>query len=325
MFEFTAKLFFLRRYLDDTPDVIIVSSLSIYPVLPGIYLKHSLRRSGVKFVFEVRDIWPLTLTEIGGYSKYHPFVKFTSLVEKLGYSNADYVISVLADLDKHIGHRVNRTPPFKWIPNGVNKNFNFHLEPPKDLVGKLSKDNLIIGYIGALGVANAMKVFIESAKLLSHRKNITFLIVGDGYQKSELLELSKGYDNIIFYPRVSKNNVGSILNIMDVLFLSFNNNPNLYQYGISPNKLYEYMLASKPILCSMPSLITDFISDTGSGILVPPNNPQALADAISSLDNLPSTELKALGQRAHQYVLEHNTFTVLGDNYISVFNELFDV
>lgn len=82
----------LRRIKDFQPDIIIVSSLSILTFLSGVYLKKLLKRP---LVLEVRDLYPLTLIEIGGFSKYNPIVQILGVIEKYGYKNADLILSTL--------------------------------------------------------------------------------------------------------------------------------------------------------------------------------------------------------------------------------------
>ena len=99
--DFEIKLFFLRKKLIEyEPDVIIISSLSLLTVINGLLLKRKFKKA--KFIFEVRDIWPLTLMEEGGYSKYNPAVLGLGLVEKLGYKYYDAIVGTMPNLQEHV-------------------------------------------------------------------------------------------------------------------------------------------------------------------------------------------------------------------------------
>ena len=98
-FHFEYNLFLLSKDRLSKPDVIVVSSLSLLTILNGIYLK---RKYKCRFVLEIRDIWPLTLVEEGGFSPRNPLVKVLSFIERLGYSNADLIIGTMANLKQHV-------------------------------------------------------------------------------------------------------------------------------------------------------------------------------------------------------------------------------
>lgn len=98
-FAFEWHLYFLDRRRLERPDVVIISSLSLLTILYGVFLK---RLYGCKLVFEVRDIYPLTLTEELGISACNPLVLLLKFVEKLGYRRADLIVGTMPNLRSHV-------------------------------------------------------------------------------------------------------------------------------------------------------------------------------------------------------------------------------
>ena len=97
---YTFKLFFLSSKRLGKPDIIIISSMPIFPILSGIFLKYKFNAE--KLLFEIRDLWPLTPMYLSGYSKYHPMIIFMKWFEKLGYKKSDGIVSLLPNAHPYI-------------------------------------------------------------------------------------------------------------------------------------------------------------------------------------------------------------------------------
>jgi glycosyltransferase involved in cell wall biosynthesis len=199
------------------PDVVIVSSMPIFPIFSGWRLK---KKYKAKLIFEIRDLWPLTLQLLGGYSSKHPAVKFIGWFEKLGYRKSDLVVSLLPNAKQHIEDIANKEINFHYIPNGIDQAILEHESLQEDLIKDLPKNKFVIGYAGTLGLANALEYFVEAANELSSNSNIGFVIVGDGYLKDTLEEKSKNNPNIVFLPKIRKNQVQHLLTFFDVCFVN---------------------------------------------------------------------------------------------------------
>lgn len=319
MFEFTLKLFFLPFSKLSIPDYIIVSSLSLPPILNGFFYRKKFKS---KIILEIRDIWPLTPIELGGHSKNHPFLWLLAKIEKLGYSKYDYITSLLPKTNLHIENVLGHSNFFfEHIPNGIYMEEKKKSQPLNNKTLSqipISKDNLLIGYVGSLGEANAMDVLIEAAEYFKD-SNVFFCIVGEGYLKKELQDKAKDNQNVIFINRIPKLQVNSLLEKFDILYLSWKK-VSLYRFGVSANKIFDYMYSGKPILMS-GYIGDDPIQISKSGISVEPENVAALIEGIQLFQSFPKEVLKEMGRNGKEYVLEHNTFDVLSDKYIHIFNE----
>ena len=307
MFLFLFKLFFLPTSKINKPDVIIVSSISPLPIWRA-YLWS--RKYKAKLIFEVRDIWPLSLIELGGFKRSHPFVWLLQKTENFAYKNADYVVSVLPYAFDHMKNHFLDIDRFRYIPNGIE----IRNQVGNSIINKTFK----VGYSGTIGIANALYYFIEVSKILKD-ENIEFHILGSGPEKNRLMELvsSIALNNVIFHDPVSKDQVPVFLQKMDALYIGWHNS-NLYRFGISPNKIFDYLLAAKPIINSSGAK-NKIIKDAKAGFSVEPENPQAIAEAIMKLSNLTLEERKELGRNGREYVEKHHSYEKLAQQYESLF------
>ncbi|MDA9003865.1 glycosyltransferase family 4 protein [bacterium] len=182
-FHFEWRLFFFNKKLLDIPDVVIVSSLSLLTVLNGLYLK---KRYKCLLIFEIRDIWPLTLLEEGGYSPKNVFVKFLAWVEKLGYNSADIIVGTMPNLGQHFSDLGYAKKPIHCIPMGVSDEVFFDTIVPESLSNLcIPKDKFVVCYAGTIGITNALDPFFDSIEKLKDNHDIHFLILGDGALKNQ--------------------------------------------------------------------------------------------------------------------------------------------
>ncbi len=312
---FAIKVYFSPIKLIGKPDIIVVSSMPIFPVLTGYWLK--LRYNAKAFLFEIRDIWPLTLILLGGVSKNHPAARLIGWFEKFGYKKADKVVSLLPNAKSHIEEIAKAGSKFVYIPNGLDEGVLNKELAPLEYLEQIPTDRFVIGYTGTLGLANALEYFVEAAGLLKDDPRFFFVIVGEGYLKEELMNQSKEFGNILFFPKVRKNQVASFLQKFDLCFVGRNDTP-LFKHGVSANKYFDYMLASKPILDSN-NLIKDPVELSGCGLIVKPDSADTIKEGIILMHSLGSEELMLMGQKGKEFVKEFHNITFLSNEYVKLF------
>ena len=309
MFVFLFRLVTLKVSNFQKPDVIIVSSISPFPVLKAFFWS---RKYKSKLIFEVRDIWPLSIMELGGLSKYHPFVMLLQYVENFAYRVSDYVVSVLPKALNHMRSHGLSEDRFVYIPNGVEISDIVTISSDK-------RTQFVVGYAGTIGVANAMDYLIESADILKDYP-IEFHLLGNGPAKKGLMELvlQKSLQNVQFYDAVPKSEVPLFLSNVDVLYIGWQNS-KLYRFGISANKIFDYLLAKKPIVHSV-NAGNDPIQEAEAGISVEPANPQKIADAILQLYHMSAVERNKMGENGRKFVEKHHSYEKLAATYERLFN-----
>lgn len=301
-------------------DIVIASST--YP-LDILAARRLASMSGAKLVFEVHDLWPLTPMELGGLPRAHPFVAVMQAAENLAYRSADAVISLLP---KTIGHMIDHgldPDRFFYIPNGVDvEAWRESREPIPSEHAKVfeslrQKGHFILGYAGSHGLANSLETVLEAAALLRDRP-VTLVLVGQGPERDRLIEEASaaGLDNVRFLPPVGRSAVPQLLAQFDAAYLGWRRQP-LYRFGISPNKLIDYMMAGLPILHSVDAA-NDPVAETACGFSIAPEDPELLANAVIRLLGLAKEERIAMGEKGRRYVLANQTYEVLAKQFLDV-------
>jgi len=318
---FSYKLFFVSKLVEDNilekPNFIIASTPEIFHLVPAYKLA---RKFSSKFIYEVRDIWPLSLVELSNLSYKNPIIYLMDKVEKFTYQKADYVVSLLPNFKLYLEENNISVRNFKIIPNGICLEEYKEVEPlPDEILKRIQRDKFLVVYTGTFGKANALDHLIKAAKLLKHKNEIHFLLVGKGEEENNLKQLAKGLKNITFLPPVSKKQVQSILKFADVCYIGWRKK-KLYKYGISANKIFDYLYSGKPILHSY-SGAGDLISFARAGISVEAENPEAIKKGILKFFEMPKEDRIKMGKRGKEYVLQHHTYENLVDKWEEVFNE----
>ncbi|WP_109441898.1 glycosyltransferase family 4 protein [Acinetobacter haemolyticus] len=310
-FKFSWLLRNMSNVIPAKPDVILYSSPSLIGYLGAKYLANKFR---VPFIFEVRDIWPLTLIELGGHSPNHPFIKFMHWIEDRAYKKADYVFSNLYNAVEHMQSRGLDKAKFHWIPNGVSLDEVSQKQPlSSETVAQLPKNKFIIGYTGTIGVANAMDDLIEAAQHLSHNPDLHFVLVGSGKEKENLIKKAQslGLQNITFINAIPKKQIQSMLEQFDICYIGWQKN-SLYRFGIAPNKLPEYLYAGKPIIHAFSGK-GDIVQQAQAGITIEAEDPQAIVKAVEELYALTEEQRQLLGAKGKQFVLDNLEYGIIAE------------
>lgn len=321
IFTFVGQLFryshrLVKRF---KPDIVINSS---YPLdtYPAQYIA---RKAKAKLIYEVRDLWPLSLIELGSISPSNPFIVLMQLAENSAYRHADRVVSLLPKAWEHMQQHGMAPDKFVWIPNGIHTdewtNDNSVLPDTHNRALAQAKQlNLFtVGYAGAHGLANSLSSFLEAAFLLKDRP-VVFFLVGQGPEKVKLQQksLQLRLDSVIFLPTIPKELIPTLLDKLDCLFIGLQKQP-VFRFGISPNKLMDYMMTAKPIINAI-SAGNNPVAESGCGISVPPEDPQSLALAIETLMAMSISARSEMGEKGQKYVMAHHDYRVLAEKFLQI-------
>ena len=310
--DFEFKLFLLKINNKSKPDIVIISSLSILSIIYGYYLK---KRFKSFLVFEVRDIWPLTMTEEGGFSTHHPVVKLIGLVERFGYHKSDLIVGTMPKLNIHVKNIINYEKPFLCSPLGFNP--SEYTDDSSDIINPFSylsnKNKIMIGYAGSMGITNALEPFIDAIKKISYNSSIHFLLVGSGDLKEKYENELKDYNNVTFLPRISQDKVKYFLEICDILYLSTKDS-KVWEYGQSMNKIVEYMIAGKPIIASYTGY-QSMINEAECGTFIQSVNSEDIKNTLLLYSNKSKEELKQIGFKGKIWIYHNRTYEKLAKEY----------
>lgn len=322
MILFEWRLFSLKeKFVAQKPDAVLVSSLALQSIWLGIYLKWA---TGCKLVFEIRDIWPLTIIELGGFSRKNPFVRVMAWLEKWGYERADLVVGTMPALEKHVREVSSKPVKVVNVPMGFDPEFfeASELDLPESVTKSMPpKDAFVVGYAGAIGTANGIDLLVETARILEDREpEIWFVLLGNGPLTDQVREKTSGFKRFVLLPGMDRRFVNAFLKRCDVLV-----NPilskSIYRFGVSPNKWIDYMYSGRPIICpydGYPSVI----NEAGCGVFIEPENPELFAQTILDFASKPTSELDEMGARGRKYLKENLSYEALAASYINHIDRL---
>ena len=313
--DFEWRLLLMPKADIPSPDVIVVSSLSPLTIVNGFLLR---RRFGCRLIFEIRDIWPLTITEEGGFGTHNPFVVFLAWVERLGYRYSDAIVGTMPNLKEHVANILGYEKSVACVPMGIDPSaLADGLELPADYEqAYLPKGKFIVAHAGAIGITNALDTFLKCAESLADNPNIHFITIGDGDLRAVYLAAYGHLGNLTFAPKVPKQMVQSVLSHCNLLYFSVHVS-EVWRYGQSLNKVVDYMLSGKPIVASYTGF-PSMINEAGCGTYVPAGDVAALRDEVMRYVAMPKDEREALGSRGRAWILEHRSYAALAKDYLAV-------
>ena len=309
---FARKVHGLRAAdLGGPPDVVLGSSPHLFAAWAAERLA---RRHRVPFVLEVRDLWPQSLVDLGNFSEGHPFIRWLEYIERGLYRRANRIVTLLPGAGEHIVQKGGRPERIVWIPNGVGTD---GLPPPKP---PTPKDTIELMYAGTHGLANGLQVILEAADKL-RTAPVRFRLIGDGPDKPRLMAEAekRKLANVTFEPPVPKKQIPDLLREADAFLMVLRDSP-VFRWGVSPNKLFDYMAAARPIIFSVNTSLNP-VESAGAGITVPAENADALAGAILRLLSMSPEERWEMGLNGRKYVEINHDLSRLSSKLESVLED----
>lgn len=318
--DFEWRLFRMPKKALPAPDVVVVSSLSLLTIFNGFLLR---RRYGCRLVFEIRDIWPLTLTEEGGFSPRNPLVLGLGWVEKLGYRYADAVVGTMPNLGEHVAEVLGKPRSTHCIPMGVDEATLAAGDelPPEYANQYIPTGKFIVAHAGTIGITNALNTLMDCAELMRDDAKVHFLVVGEGDLRAHYQQKYAHLPNLTFAPRVPKTMMQAVLARCDVLYFSVHVS-RVWRFGQSLNKVIDYMLAGKPVVASYTGY-PSMINEAGCGIYVPAGDVQALRRELVRYASMPASERAEVGARGRAWILANRRYPKLAEDYLKILLEPF--
>lgn len=290
------------------PNVVIGSSVHPFAAAAGVLLAW---RFKVPFVFEVRDLWPQTLVDMGRLREGALITRVLRKLELWLYRRAARIVVLLPRAWEYITPLGIPKERVVWIPNGVDLSLFPHTEP----VAPGTVQRFTLMYFGAHGQANGLDNVLAAMKEVQAHpagQHIHLRLIGDGPLKPTLVNQAKalGLKNVTFKSPVPKNQIPGLAAQADAFVIAVLDLPKLYRYGISMNKLFDYLAAMRPIIVASDA-INNPVEDAAAGLTVPPANPKALAAAILQIADIPPDERLRMGMAGRNYVEQNHGFNQL--------------
>ena len=296
------------------PNLVITSSTHPLDIYGG---RQIARLTGAVLIHEVHDLWPLTLVELGGMPRWHPFVMLLQAAENHAYKKADRVASMLPAALSHMQQHGLSQDHFDYVPNGVAVREWERPEPlpavhDNALVRLATTSKFVVGYAGGFALSNDIDSLLQSLDYVRYA-DVHLVLVGTGDRRGEMETRYVG-ERVTFLPPISKAAIPSLLARFDVCFLGMKRSP-LYRFGVNPNKMFDYMMAGRPIISAIAAA-NDPVSESGAGLTVDPQSPEAIARAIDTLATESAMERRLRGERGRAYVLQHHDYAVLAKRFL---------
>ena len=303
------------------PDFVIASSAP--PTVWELGL-HCAKKYGAKYIAEFRDIWPLSLVEIQGLSPKHPAVIFFGILEKRAYRKADAVVSTMPYAYKHV-MELTKVPRAKihWMPNGINtKNVDRMLEDAPTLPEGLDRylsENWCAVYTGSIAKCESVDFLVEAFRRLSDT-DIHLAIIGEGGERDNIQALVDEYalGNVQLFEAVSKEQVPVVLQKAGCCVVASEELP-IYQYGLSMNKLSEYLYSGRPTVfaCGFDNVVKD-----AGHFNLPFNDAGKLADTIKTVHGLSQEQIDVFAAAGREHIICNYDYANIGSKYLEMMESL---
>src|SRR6185437_14060496 len=313
MASFCWRTFWAACKLRDKPEV--VSGVSVHPfaALTGWFLALIM---GSHFFVEITDLWPEVLIDFGMLSRRNPITWMLRSLEKFLYRRAERILMIWPRTEEYV-QRLGISPEkVVWLPHVAELSRYAALE----LYDGMVKNPFTVMYLGTFNNSTGTWVVPEAAKLLRDRgvQNVRFVLVGDGSTRNNLMERCQEYGlrDVEFPGLVPKKDIARWMNQADAFLVSLKNVP-LLKYGISLNKVCDYLASGRPtIFAGTPGY--DPVQHANAGISVPGEDPEALADGIQQLLALTPDERVQMGRNGREYVARVHGLDVVAGRLESV-------
>jgi glycosyltransferase involved in cell wall biosynthesis len=324
MLDFAGRLYrrgrTIRKRIREIPppQAVIAFSVPLLAPLAAYFVAKSYR---AKFFMEVGDLWPQTLIDMGVLGERHPLTVILRALEKFLYRRSQRVIVSLPRAGEYLENLGIESRKIVYIPNGVD--LRRFADVSAETIARPPDGPFTAMYLGAHGPANALDTLLAAAKILQQTgdRTIRLVLIGDGQEKPRLQKLAQTWrlENVEFRDPIPQERVPRALAEADVLIFHLKR-ANVFRYGISSNKLFDYMASGRPVISAVePS--NNPVKEARCGLTIPPQEPKALAEAILRLSNMSKEERAAMGRRGRAYVEKHHSIPVLADKLIHCLEE----
>lgn len=295
-------------------EVVVATSPQFLCAVSGWVLSRLLR---VPYVLEIRDLWPASVVEVGALSARHPVVLALEQVERFLYEQADLLVSVTDSFCEVWTEQGIDPAKMRVIKNGVDLR-RFQPGPRQGearcALG-LGEDDFLVSYIGTHGMAQRLDTLLDAAERLRDDPRIHVLLVGEGAERARLMAeaQARGLSNLRFLGQQPRDAIPGLIAASDLVAVILREAP-LFEKVI-PSKMFEIMGCARPIVLGVRGEAEALLREAGAGWVVPPEDPDALAEAIR-LAKADPEERRRRGEAGLAFAREHYDRDVLARRYL---------
>jgi glycosyltransferase involved in cell wall biosynthesis len=281
------------------PDVVYASSPHLLAGLSGWALAKARR---AHFVFEVRDLWPQVLVDMSFTKEGSLLHRTMRALESALYKTAEVIVVLTPGVQRQLAER-GFDDKVRLIPNCADPEDFAPGAAKEELRRRYGLEGFVVIYAGAHGKANGLDLVLDAAgQIASDLPWVRFLMVGDGPMKQHLVNrvAAEGLSSVSFLGPVPKREMPALLGAADAGLHVLADVP-LFRYGVSPNKVFDYMAAGLPVLTNTPGEMTELIQRAGSGVAVAPSE---IARGVRLLITADREQRAEWGEAGRRFMLE---------------------
>lgn len=331
MFCFVGKLWLHARTLAKKykPNAIIASST--YPLDTFAaqkikrYCKQKTEQKQIVLAHEVHDMWPITPIELYKMKRWHPFVVLLQWAEDSFCKRADIVVSILPNTKNYLVSHGMAPAKFRFIPNGISMDDWVAPEQLPDdhrhvIESARAEGRFILTFFGSHTKSYNLDTLLY-AGMKCNQDDFLLLFVGDGTYKNKLIELSKQLEpgSVAFMPSISKKSIPALIAACDASYVGAVKN-RMFRFGIGMNKLFDAMMAGKPILYAVKAP-NNYVEKFGCGISVESEDVDDLAAGLESIMNLSDTEREVMGKNGKSAIIENFNYEKIAVTFLKAMSE----
>ncbi|MFM2151744.1 MAG: hypothetical protein RL199_179 [Pseudomonadota bacterium] len=317
--SFAATAGLLGPVLGGRPDVVVATSPQFLTGLVGLELAALTR---APFVFEVRDLWPQSVVEVGAMAADHPAVKVMEAMERLLYAKAGRIVVVSEPFVDALAAKGVDPAKIFVVTNGVDLD-RFRPEPRGNAVRReLGLEGKFVAmYVGTHGMAHGLSTLLEAAELMRGDDRFRFVFVGEGADKEALVERARrrALGNVVFVGQQPHERIPSFVAASDAMLVPLRAKA-LFK-TVLPSKIFECLAAARPVVLGVDGEARRLVEDSGGGTCVQPESAEAVVGALRHLAADPE-RADAMGRSGRAYVERHFARPVLARRYLGLLAEV---
>lgn len=299
-------------------DVIVVSSPTFFSVLSALF--YSLWKR-VPFVFEVRDLWPAAIVDLG-VLKSRFLIGVLEALELFLYRRSAHVVVVTESFKDNLVARGIPHGKISFVPNGVDTEF-FKPLPKENATARRFglEQKFVVSYMGAHGISHALENLLRVADRFRHAPDVLFLFVGEGATKARLVKTAEEMNlpNVMFLSGQPKAAMPELWAATDVGVVPLKK-IDLFA-GFIPSKMFEILASERPVVASLEGEAKSILERAGGAVVVPPEDVARMAEAIQQLYSDQDRRIR-MGEAGRRFVQSFFSRTNLARKYISVLQKV---
>ncbi len=304
-----------------SPEVVIGTSPQL---LVGLSAWWSARAKRVPFVFEVRDLWPESLSAVGVGNENSALHRALAKIAGFLYQRSDHIVVVTRAFEEYlVEHWKVPRQKISVVENGVETNLFAPRKSDHEMRSRLNAEGkFIVCYIGTMGMAHGLETLVQAADQLQQAApDVLFLLVGEGADKERIIALAKGrgVNNLRFVDQQPRETIPAYISASDAALVLLKKT-DLFKTVI-PTKMLEFMSCARPVILGVDGQAREIMEAAQAGIFIEPGNASALVDAVNRL-RADAHLRETLGSNGRRHIIEHFSREQTAATYINVLERL---